>query len=237
MSEAGLGKFVAERFLTFMAFIAFEGGEGTGKSTQMRLCLQWLQSKQIETLETREPGGTPLAEKIRALFKEIPSHGDAPLPLTELMLVMASRAQHLQKVIHPALQKGKWILCDRFLDSTYVYQGILGKLEKHQIDHVAKLVLQDFIPDLTLIFSAAPSVASQRRTMRTKNEVQETRDRLDEVHDSVHAEIDAGFCKLVDEKVPYPSGKIPLRVLISAEGSLDEVHSLVQNAISRNLGI
>lgn len=219
-----------------MAFIAFEGGEGTGKSTQMKMAAEWLRSRGIACHETREPGGSPLAEKIRSLFKEVPEHGDVPTPLTELMLVMASRAQHIAKTIQPAMARKEWILCDRFLDSTYVYQGAIGKLSKKEIDTAASLVLNGITPDLTLIFSVPADLAAARRAQRAAA-ANEARDRLDEVHDEVHSKIDKGFRNIIEEAVPYPSGKIPVRVLIDSRGGPDEVQAEVRKAISQVLGI
>lgn len=210
-----------------MAFIAFEGGEGTGKSTQMKLTAEWLRAKHYTCLESREPGGSPLAEKIRALFKEVPEHGDSPTPLTELMLVMAARAQHFEKIITPALHANQWIVCDRFLDSSYVYQGLIGGLPKQTIDDVAKIVIGEFCPDLTLVFTVPEAIASARRNARGSV----SSDRMDQMKSDVHSKIDDGFQSLVTEAQPYPHGKVPVRKLIEGSGTIDEIFKKVKMAI------
>lgn len=216
-----------------MVFIAFEGGEGTGKSTQMKRVASWLRDKGVATLESREPGGSPLSEKIRTLFKEVPSHGDAPLPMTELMLVMAARSQHFEKTIRPAMTTHQtWILCDRFLDSTYVYQGSIGGVEKRVIDSVAKLVIGNFTPDLTLVFSVPETVASKRRDTRVGEQPGQG-DRLDELHTDVHAKIDAAFRLLVEDATAYPSGKAPVRILIDSAADVESVFESVQAALTQ----
>ena len=103
-------------------FITFEGGEGAGKSTQLQLLREWLSTTAVEVVMTREPGGTPRAEKIRELLLQPVQ--DEPMPdLCELLLVFAARATHIENVIRPALKRGAWVICDRFTDATFAYQG------------------------------------------------------------------------------------------------------------------
>ncbi len=130
-------------------FITFEGGEGTGKSTQVRNLAKRLEDIGQETLVTREPGGSPRAEKIReALLK-----GQAkPFgPLAETLLLFAARDDHLEKSIRPALKNGVWVLCDRFSDSTRAYQGAAGGVRSEVISKLEKIVIKDTFPDLTLV--------------------------------------------------------------------------------------
>lgn len=131
-------------------FITFEGGEGAGKSTNLRFVADWLAARGVETLVTREPGGTPLAEAIRELLLT-PGHGEI-YPDTELLLVFAARAQHLREKILPALERGAWVLCDRFTDATYAYQGGGRGMSTEHISGLENIVQGDLRPDLTLLF-------------------------------------------------------------------------------------
>lgn len=142
-----------------MPFIVFEGAEGTGKSTQSSLLAKTLRAHALTVVETREPGGTPLAEDIRKVFKSVPESGDVPTPRTELLLVMAARSQHIEKLIKPALSKNQWIVCDRFLDSSYVYQGVRGNLAKIDIDAMAVPILNSLQPDLTFVLVVPQEVS------------------------------------------------------------------------------
>ncbi len=140
-------------------FITFEGGEGAGKSTNMQYVADWLRARDQQVLCTREPGGTPSAEAIRALLlqKELPLADS-----TELLLVFAARAQHLAEKIRPALAAGTWVLCDRFTDATYAYQGGGRGLEMSQIASLESLVQGSLRPDLTLLFDLPVSQGMAR---------------------------------------------------------------------------
>jgi dTMP kinase len=216
-----------------MAFIVFEGGEGTGKSTQIRLLSEWLTSKGCSCVCTREPGGTPFAEQIRGLFKAVNTHGDTPLPLTELLMVMAARAQHLGAFVGPSLAAGRWVLCDRFLDSSYVYQGIRGGLPKSQIDTVAEIALGSLFPNLTLVLHLPQDEA--RRRMMGRGAVDA--DRLDAESDAVHQVIADGFLRMVQEQTPWFRGKVPLRVLIDASGTVENVHEQICAEVAKHLDV
>lgn len=130
-------------------FITFEGGEGAGKSTQIARAAAWLRARGLEVVLTREPGGTPRAERLRALLLERDAE---PMPQScELLLMFAARATHLENLIRPAVARGAWVLCDRFTDATYAYQGGGRGLPLRQIDALAELVHGDLWPDLTLL--------------------------------------------------------------------------------------
>lgn len=214
-----------------MPFIVFEGGEGSGKSTQARLLAQFLRDKGLTVLETREPGGTPLAEDIRNVFKSVPKSGDTPTPRTELLLVMAARAQHIEKTIRPALDSGAWVICDRFLDSSYIYQGFRGGLTKNDIDAVAAPVVGTLQPDLTLVLRVDLETAHQRLKDRPGSE----NDRLDSelLKD---ATLHAAFEALVSSQTPYPDGRVPKRVLINGAGTADEVCQRILVAATEHFG-
>ncbi|HEY7750398.1 MAG TPA: dTMP kinase [Aestuariivirgaceae bacterium] len=141
-------------------FITFEGGEGTGKSTQILKLGAKLREQGIDVLVTREPGGSAPAEEIR---KEIVS-GDVGRwsPLAETLLVNAARDSHLRETIRPALRQGKVVLCDRFMDSTRAYQGVAGGVEESLVDALEKLVVGETRPDLTLILDLDPDLGLAR---------------------------------------------------------------------------
>ncbi|QWF71482.1 dTMP kinase [Methylomonas paludis] len=145
-------------------FISLEGGEGVGKSTNLLFIRELLEQQGIDLLVTREPGGTPLAEKIRQLLLE---HTEETLTdQAELLLVFAARAQHIQHVILPALQCGQWVLCDRFIDATYAYQGGGRQLDQHTIAWLENTVLNGLVPDLTLLLDAPVETGLQRAQVR-----------------------------------------------------------------------
>lgn len=146
-------------------FITLEGPEGAGKTTNRAWLAEQLHEQGIEVVLTREPGGTPLAEQIRDLLL----HGsDQELmdSTTELLLVFAARSQHLAQVIRPALARGAWVLCDRFTDATYAYQGGGRKLPVEHIALLERLVQGDLVPDLTLLFDLPVSVGLSRAAAR-----------------------------------------------------------------------
>jgi dTMP kinase len=131
-------------------FITFEGGEGAGKSTQVARAAGWLRTRGMEVVLTREPGGTPRAERLRALLLERDAE---PMPQScELLLMFAARATHLDNLVRPAVARGAWVLCDRFTDATYAYQGGGRGLPRAQIDALADIVHGDLWPDLTVLF-------------------------------------------------------------------------------------
>lgn len=139
-------------------FITFEGGEGSGKTTQVGRLAERLRAGGIETLVTREPGGTPLGERIRDVVL-----GSAPEPVTELLLFAAARAEHVAKVIRPALARGAWVVCDRFIDSSRVYQGLLGGVPADLIGAIEIRTVAPTYPDLTFVLDL-PAEESVRRT-------------------------------------------------------------------------
>ena len=147
-------------------FITFEGSEGVGKSTNILLVKQHLEAKNIDFILTREPGGTPLAETIRGLLL---NKSDETIDETcELLMVFAARAQHLNTVIVPALNKGQWVICDRFTDSTYAYQGGGRGLDKNLIAELEKVVQQGLLPDLTFYLDIDVRLGLSRAVARAE---------------------------------------------------------------------
>ena len=145
-------------------FITIEGGEGAGKSTAQTFLAEKLAARGISVLQTREPGGTPLAEAIRRNLLSVDE--EAPVEMTELLLVFAARAQHLTKVIEPALERGQWVLCDRFTDATYAYQGAGRGLSAELIGKLEKLVQGDTRPDTVILLDMPPQIGLARARAR-----------------------------------------------------------------------
>jgi dTMP kinase len=145
-------------------FITLEGGEGAGKSTQARRLVSQLESRGIATVLTREPGGSPGAEEVRKLLVAgAPERWD---PLTETLLMFAARADHVANTIRPALEARRWVVCDRFTDSTYAYQGAGRGVPRETIRRIESLVLDDFKPDLTLILDLPVDTGLERTHSR-----------------------------------------------------------------------
>ncbi len=145
-------------------FITFEGGEGVGKSTQVARLADWLRARGREVLVSREPGGTPRAEQLRRMLLE---HGEEPMPGScELLLVFAARATHLENLVRPALARGTWVICDRFTDATYAYQGGGRGVPDSRIDSLVELVHGGFEPDLTVLLDAPVEMGMARAHQR-----------------------------------------------------------------------
>ena len=145
-------------------FITFEGGEGVGKSTQIKRAAAWLEAQGVEVVLTREPGGTPRAEQLRRMLLE-PT--DEPMPQScELLLMFAARSSHLANLIEPAVARGAWVLCDRFTDATYAYQGGGRGLPTADIDALVRIVHPHRQPDVTLLLDAPSAVGMERARAR-----------------------------------------------------------------------
>lgn len=168
-------------------FITLEGGEGTGKSTLAKTLAREIEAQGVRVVLTREPGGTPLAETARKLLLH-PPDGQAWSPLSEALLVNAARRDHLEKLIRPALERGEWVICDRFADSTRVYQSIEGGVAPETLLWLEREVLGNTRPALTLVLDVSLEVARQRRTTRAG--VSDTFERRPE---SFHAAVRAAF--------------------------------------------
>lgn len=143
--------------LTRGKFITFEGIDGAGKSSHIAGIAEFLRQRGINVVSTREPGGTPLGEKLREMLLHEKMHLE-----TEAMLMFAARREHLALVIEPALDRGEWVICDRFSDATYAYQGGGRGLNKEKFAQLEQWVHGHLQPDLTLLFDLAPEIASQR---------------------------------------------------------------------------
>jgi|ETN02SMinimDraft_4_1059925.scaffolds.fasta_scaffold146528_1 dTMP kinase len=146
-------------------FITIEGVEGVGKSTNIETIKQFLAGRGIEFIVTREPGGTLWSEQIRNLLLQVNDDEDL-MGLSELLLIFAARAQHLDRLIRPALAAGKWVICDRFTDATYAYQGAGRGLDRSKIAELETLVQEELRPDLTIILDLDPQIGLQRAQNR-----------------------------------------------------------------------
>src|SRR5262245_11311791 len=151
-----------------MAFITFEGIEGSGKTTQMRLLYEHLKDRDIPVVVTREPGGTVIGERIRAILLDPTTKG--LIPRAELFLYGAARLQHIEEVIQPALDAGRTVLCDRFMDATVAYQGYGREIPLSEVKVVSSLVTVDLKPDLTILLDLPVEVGLARARERNKDD-------------------------------------------------------------------
>lgn len=145
-------------------FITLEGTEGVGKTTNLIHVRNWLEQQGIDVVVSREPGGTPLAEEIREVL--LAQRNEAVDAVAELLLIFSARAQHISGVIRPALERGAWVLCDRFTDATYAYQGAGRGLDKATILQLEAMVQQGLQPDLTIVLDIDVETGLQRASHR-----------------------------------------------------------------------
>ena len=151
-------------------FITLEGSEGVGKTTNIDVVCRLLEANGVPFIKTREPGGTPLAEALREAMLAV--REEEVSAMTELLIVFAARTQHLDRVIRPALAAGRWVVCDRFTDASYAYQGYGRGLDLERITALEGWVQNGLQPDLTLLLDLAPEVAEQRMQERTKDRME-----------------------------------------------------------------
>ncbi|MCE7997841.1 MAG: dTMP kinase [Rhodobiaceae bacterium] len=204
-------------------FITFEGGEGAGKSTQIRLLGNALEKSGHTVLQTREPGGSPGAEEIRSLL--VTGDGDRWTGMTEVLLHFAARADHLERVVRPALKAGTWVLCDRFVDSSMAYQGIAQALGKDVIGELADLVVGTTMPDLTLILDLPVADGLARAGARGEGE-----DRYEKMGHAFHETLRQAFLDIATDA--------PERCkVIDATQQIDGVHRAVWDATAARFGL
>jgi len=202
-------------------FITFEGGEGTGKSTQVRRLAERLRLHGREVVETREPGGSPGAEAIRHLLL-----AGVAKPLgteAEAMLFAAARDDHMSATIRPALQRGAWVICDRFIDSTRVYQGALGNVDPRLIRSLERLVVGPDMPDLTLVLDLDPNVGLTRVSKRG-----ESTNRFEDENYEFHKQLRAAFRDVAEQEADRCA-------LIDADANEDVVAVRIWMAVSERV--
>lgn len=204
-------------------FITFEGGEGAGKSTQVKRLAARLEAGGLEVVTTREPGGSPGAESIRDLV--LRGAADRWSPVTETLLMYAARRDHIERVIAPALSRGAWVVCDRFADSTRAYQGAAGGTDPALIAALEAHILQDVRPDLTLVFDLPPEVGLERAHARAGAEM-----RFESKGMAFHERLREGFRAIAAAE--------PERcAVIDATAAMDAVEAAVWSAVQARLAV
>ena len=203
-------------------FITFEGGEGCGKSTQVRRLKEALEAEGHEVLLTREPGGTRLSELIRGLLKD--EREDPPCDRAELLLFLAARAQLVRSVIRPALDAGTWVVSDRFSDSTFAYQGYGRGLPLDVLRLANDFACEGLRPDLTVLLDV--DTETSRARLRTREAATKTTaDRIEQAGDAFHARLRQGFLEMAAQE--------PNRIVtIEASGTPDEVWEKVWKSLT-----
>lgn len=180
--------------MTLGKFISLEGGEGVGKSTQARLLAESIEKAGHKVILTREPGGTQGAENIRSLLLD--PNGEGWGSEAEMLLFAAARADHVARLIRPALEAGEWVICDRFIDSTRAYQGGGAGLSDAAIMDLHRIGCAGLLPDVTLLIDVAPAESAQRLEARDKGKS----DRIGGRASDYHARVNAAFAGLAEEE-------------------------------------
>lgn len=205
-------------------FITLEGGEGAGKSTQIRLLAESLTAAGIPVVSTREPGGSKGGEAIRKLV--VSGQADHWQPATETLLFMAARLDHVENLIKPALAKGRWVLCDRFHDSTYVYQGIAKHVGPEWLDQLYSVLLGTFTPSLTLLLDLDPEVGLKRADARGNR----LESRFENMGITYHKKLREGFLTLAKSR--------PQRIVVlDATPAPGKVHQAIVDTVNARFGL
>ena len=210
-------------------FITLEGLDGSGKTTQIKRLAAWLEKRGMQTVITRQPGGTTIGDRIREILLDSRSTGLAPI--TELALMFADRAQAIAEVIEPALDAGRIVVCDRFTDSTEAYQGGGRELGSTLVLDLHRLVCGNLQPDLTLLLlpSLDASLArARRRNTREEAQSGKNENRFEQEQDAFHHRVWAKYHEIADRE--------PDRVvLIAGDLSIDEIHEQIVEAVAERL--
>lgn len=197
-----------------MVFIAFEGGDGAGKSTQVTALAEWLRGRGIDPVVTREPGGTPLGSQIRELLL----HGSDVGPRAEALLFAADRADHVATLIRPALQRGDVVITDRYIDSSIAYQGAGRALEAADIAYLSSWGTDGLVPDLTILLDVTPDTGRARRSGRVE-------DRLEAEAEAFHQRVRDHFLALAEAA--------PQRYLVlDAARPVDELTAAIRDRVA-----
>ncbi|WP_305043893.1 dTMP kinase [Geoalkalibacter sp.] len=208
-------------------FITFEGIEGSGKTTQISRLAAHLRARGLEVVQTREPGGCPIADAIRAILLD--AANTSLVSAAELLLYAAARAQHVEEVIRPALAKGRIVLCDRFTDATLAYQGFGRGLSLAQIENLNTLARGTTVPDLTLLFDLPVEVGLRRALKRIAGTSGPAEDRFEQESRQFHERIRLGYLTL--------AGQEPERFrLIHADADPEQVFAEVVTVVEQRLG-
>jgi len=199
-------------------FVCFEGGDGAGKSTQVRLLQEVLQQRGREVVVTRQPGGTPLGEQIR----ELVLHGDHVSPRAEALLFAADKAHHVDQLIKPALAEGKVVITDRYVDSSITYQGAGRALGRDEIMALQHWAVGGLLPDLTIVLDVTPEVGRERRG--------DAPDRLESEADAFHAAVRRGYLELA-------AGDPERYLVLDAAQPVERVHAAVLDGVDRVVSV
>jgi len=203
-------------------FITLEGGEGVGKSTNLAFTAGLLEAAGLDVQRSREPGGTPLAERVREII--VSPAGETVPPMAELLLIFAARALHIEGCIRPALAAGRWVLCDRFTDASYAYQGAGRELGEAPVRWLEEAVQGELRPDLTLLLDADPEIGLARADARG------AADRFEQERIAFFRRVRAGYLARAAAE--------PQRFrIVDASGSLDEVQSEIRTHINKYLEV
>ena len=207
-------------------FITLEGGEGTGKSTQIKLLAEWLKHCGVETVVTKEPGGTPIGRELRQML--CTGDKDKFDAVAEALLYYADRRIHMQQKVLPALEDGKWVISDRFADSTraYQYYGYNKRVPKQMLEQLYAMTVGNFYPDLTIILDLDPRIGLERSLQRNGTaEIQETR------HESrgneFHQNLRRGFLEIAQTSPRY--------VVVNADQSIEQLHQNIVKIVEERL--
>lgn len=207
-------------------FITFEGVEGCGKTTQIKLLSEFLSARGLRTLLTHEPGGCPIAGKIRAILLDAENKDLSPL--AELMLYAAARAQHVTEVISPALEAEKVVLCDRFSDATVAYQSFGRGIDRSVIDTLNRYACQGVSPDLTVLFDCDPALGLERARRRIEASSGPREERFELEALAFHQRVRTGYQQLAADQ--------PERFLIiNGSGSIEEIFAALSRQVTARI--
>ena len=198
-------------------FITFEGLDFSGKSTQARLLQKYFQTNNLSSILIREPGGTPISEKIRQILLD--KVNSEMIPLTEFLLFSASRAQLIHEVIKPNLEKGNIVICDRYYDSSTAYQGYAGQLETENVNKVNHFATGNLIPDITFLIDVKPEVSLERAARRSEH-----LDRIEIKNRSFYEAVYNGFHKIASSE-----GRVKI---INGSKTIEQIHSDIINIVN-----
>ena len=204
-------------------FITFEGGDGTGKSTQIALLADHLRGRGIDCVITREPGGTPNAEMIRKLL--VTGESERWDPKSEALLHFAARRSHLKEAVWPALERGDWVISDRFADSTMAYQGLGMRLGREAINALYKFSVGDFAPDLTFVLDMPVELALARARKRSSEEI-----RYENMNADFHDKVRASFLEIAEQE----SSRC---VILKAHNTIPTVNRMILDVIAKRFHV
>lgn len=200
--------------------ITFEGVEGSGKTTQVELLYNYLRDKGYQVIRTREPGGSALGEALRKVLLQRDLN---VLALSELLIFMASRAQHMEEIIMPALDRGALVLCDRFIDATYAYQGYGRGIDLGIIGTLNRLVTKGVMPNLTILLDCEASLGLKRKLVHSKQV-----DRFEKEEAAFHEQIRSGYLKLAEED----SKRF---FVVNGKRAVETIHATIRDRVAKLL--